>query len=158
MKFYRRVFKPDEVSDADEDVKMLADTFRSFVAGIYADQRNTAEQVIHDWLSKVIEPQMEEFAKFGLPLNKRAQRTLRELVEEETGRVPRYFLMKGSKKGPDVEVACLIRRWEFVDGSWKVTRGDSWKTLGRGCGQKMDVANSRAAMEALRKLQVSMLE
>ena len=133
-----------ERDDVRETSKKVADIFEAYIGGILTDQPETGEQVVYQWLSGIIAPQVTEAEKIGkviLNVNKTAKQELYVLIDAEKGPSPTYVVTKEGSTNSDFEVAVLIQG----------------KEMGRGWGKNKNEAGTRAAMQALEILRASIV-
>ena len=132
--------------------KVDADTFEAYIGGVLMDQPETGEEVVFEWISKVTEPQINEFTKLRLGYNKKAILQLQARLTAENAAAPKYMHLRGTNKDHETEYACLVQGMEIVEGAWKQIDKDTWNEVGRGIGKTAKEAQIRAAMHVLEEL------
>ena len=135
--------------------KMEADMFESYIGGLLIDRPETGEQVAFEWISKITEPQIDEFTKLRPGINRKAIRQLEALLDGESVAAPTYACLRGKKTDDEFEAACSVQGREIVNGAWSEVRKGTWKEVGRGIGSTEHEAKLRAAMHVLEQLSSS---
>lgn len=128
---YLKMSKGEELSGGRENPQLLANTFEAFLGAIYLD-KGTGE--IKDFIKEYLLPLFALELKSGPP--KDAKSLLQELTQNLTKQSPQYKILETS--GPD-------HAKQFIVGVF--VRG---KKIGQGRGLSKQIAEDRAASEALR--------
>lgn len=131
---YLSMSKGEELSGGRNNPQLMANTFEALLGAVYLDQGiDKATKLVHQFLL----PGFEEELKKGPP--KDAKSLLQELTQEQIKESPHYRILGSS--GPD-------HAKEFVVGVF--VQG---KKIGEGQGNSKQVAEERAAEEAIRKFE-----
>lgn len=130
---YLKLSKGEEVSGGRNNPQLLANSYEALLGAIFLDQGlEKVSQVIEDTLFKIFEKELRS----GPPRD--AKSNLQEIVQEKMKESPFYRILKTT--GPD-------HAKEFVVGVY--IRG---KEMGQGIGPSKQLAEEKAATEALEKL------
>lgn len=130
---YLKLSKGEEMSGGRENPQLLANTYEALLGAIFLDQGlPTTQKVIRQTLL----PLFESEVKKGPP--KDAKSLLQELVQEKLRESPHYRTIQ--THGPDHAKQFLVG--VFIKG----------KQLGKGIGSSKQIAEEKAAQQALKKL------
>ena len=130
---YLHLSKGEEISGGRQNPQLLANTFEALLGAIFLDLGlETAKKMVHETLLSLFEKEL----KSGPP--KDAKSELQEVVQERLKRSPNYKIIE--TKGPDH--AKQFRVAVLVGG----------KEYGQGIGNSKQIAEEKAAEQALQRL------
>jgi ribonuclease III len=130
---YLRMSKGEELSGGRNNTQLLANTFEALLGAVYLDQGiEAAKQLVHNFLLPEFEAELRE----GPP--KDAKSLLQEITQEKIKESPHYRIL--GSRGPDHAKEFIVG--VFVQG----------KKVGEGLGSSKQVAEEKAAEQALKKL------
>lgn len=130
---YLKMSRGEESGGGRNNIQLLANTFEALLGSVYLDQGlEGAQKLVHGFLL----PLFAEQIRSGPP--KDAKSALQEIAQNQTKESPVYKII--STSGPDHAKEFVIAA--FVGG----------KEMGRGVGNSKQIAEEKAASQALKKL------
>lgn len=130
---YLKLSKGEEMSGGRENPQLLANTYEALLGAIFLDQGLLTVQKV---INQTLLPLFESEVKKGPP--KDAKSLLQEMVQEKLRESPHYRTIQ--TRGPDHAKQFLVG--VFIKG----------KQLGKGIGSSKQIAEEKAATQALEKL------
>lgn len=130
---YLRMSKGEELSGGRSNPQLLANTFEALLGAVYLDAGvDSAKKMVEEMLL----PGFSDALRVGPP--KDAKSELQEVVQEKIKQSPHYKILEAS--GPDHAKQFTVG--VFIKG----------EKVGQGSGSSKQVAEEKAAEQALRKL------
>jgi len=130
---YLNLSKGEEISGGRNNPQLLANTYEAFLGSLFLDQGLEAVKRVID---KSLLPFFEKELKIGPP--KDAKSALQEVVQQRLKQSPRYRILQTN--GPDHAKQFTVA--VYING----------KETGRGTGNSKQVAEEKAAKQALQGL------
>lgn len=130
---YLRLSKGEELSGGRNNPQLLANTYEALIGSLFLDQ---GLEVAKGVIDKTLLPLFEKELKIGPP--KDAKSDLQEIVQRKFKESPRYKILE--TRGPDHAKKFTVA--VYING----------KETGRGIGNSKQVAEEKAAEEALQEL------
>lgn len=133
---YLHLSKGEELGGGRENPQLLANTYEALLGAIYLDQGLDSVQGV---IEKTLLPLFEQEVRLGPP--KDAKSSLQEIVQEKFKQSPHYKILE--TKGPDHAKEFVVA--VYLNG----------KVYGKGSGGSKQIAEEKAASQALQRLTIS---